>query len=259
MRGWRDVVGMTNGGYWADMDQTDVFVDPQYIGAGRPGPSGYIDLGVFNKSGPFDPDGKDLKRSFNRMALSNTTNPRNMATWIVNNPTYIKFLPLLHGQMHGQFHTFVGNQMSLTTTAALDPLFWMHHCLVDLLYHLWGDCHGHEGITQNTIQIPTHYVEQNPIGNTLGVPNANSKYYPDGTYIDVGLWTPMDLWLTATAASFLDPMDFPTPAEMFTMGPGGWGGINYRYGPFPDQFIMSQKLDTRCPNKEWNWVNQPSY
>jgi hypothetical protein len=260
LRAWRDVSGMTNGGYWADMDKLDAFVDPQYLGAARPGPGSYIDLGIFNKTGPFDSDGNDLKRSFTKQALSNTTNPKNIANWIVGNPTFKAFLPYIHGQCHGQFHTYVGFQMSNTFTAALDPIFWMHHTFVDYIYHVWMDCQGYEGITATTAIMPTHYVAQNPIGNNNHpTPAPNSKYYPDGTFINVDLNTQLDLWMTATSATFMPPSDFPTPAQMITCGPGGWGGINYRYGPASDPFIVSQQLSTRCPDKVWNLVNLASY
>jgi tyrosinase len=250
--GFTFVSGMTNGGYWGNMHNTDVFEYPDIMGDATPGPNSYIDEGLFAASGQFDPPGRDLRRGFIVRNLNNATNPRTMANWIVNNPRYVNFLPYIHGSMHGQFHTYIGYEMSNTDTAARDPLFWMHHCNVDRLFHLWADCHGYETITESTLSMPTHYVEQNPIGLS-GTP----KTYPSGTIINVGVDTRMDLRLTATYATFLSANEFPTPKQMFEMGPNApWGGVNYRYGP--DSFIAAQNLDTRCPNKVWSWVNQNS-
>lgn len=47
---------------------------------------------------------------------------------------------------HNWVHGFVGGQtgfMSFTTTAALDPIFWLHHCNIDRLWEVWRN--GDEG------------------------------------------------------------------------------------------------------------------
>jgi tyrosinase len=250
IQGFTFVSGMPNGGYWGNMQNTDVFQYPDLLGDATPGPNNYIDQGLFAASGSFNPSSSELRRGFIVRNLSNTTNPRAMANWIVNNPQYVNFLPFIHGGMHGQFHTYIGFDMSNTDTAARDPLFWMHHCNVDRLYHLWADCHGYENIKMNDVTQPIHYVAQNPIGN-----QGNPKRYPNGAIINVDLTTRMDLRLTSTTATFMPSSEFPTPREMFEMGPGApWGGLHYRYGA--DSLITSQNLNTRCPNKVWTWVNQ---
>ena len=44
--------------------------------------------------------------------------------------------------IHDQIHGWVGGSMGLVSTAAYDPLFWSHHCMVDRLWYLWQLRHG---------------------------------------------------------------------------------------------------------------------
>jgi tyrosinase len=55
-------------------------------------------------------------------------------------PTGIGGLGLLEGTPHGSMHTSTGGPggwMSSFTQAALDPIFWMHHCNIDRLWEVW--------------------------------------------------------------------------------------------------------------------------
>lgn len=40
---------------------------------------------------------------------------------------------------HGTMHVAVGGFMSAFSTAALDPIFWLHHCNIDRLWQVWLD------------------------------------------------------------------------------------------------------------------------
>jgi tyrosinase len=39
--------------------------------------------------------------------------------------------------IHGGVHIWVGGTMSDISTAAYDPIFWAHHCMIDRLWYLW--------------------------------------------------------------------------------------------------------------------------
>jgi hypothetical protein len=243
--GYVEVSGMPGGGYWGNMAQTDVFQYPDLMGDTTVQPvTNYIEEGVFAHYTAFDPPGKDLRRAFSFQSLSNSTGPAQIRNFIVNNPTFSRFLPYIHGSLHGQIHTFVGLTMSTTSTAALDPLFYMHHCNVDRLYHLWADCHGYEGVSGNQMTT-THYTALNPISGTNSVKDLQGQPY------DVSIDNEMNFYLISTTATFLPISDWPTPRQMWPLS-NGWGGINYRYGP--DKLAVS--LTARCPNKVWSWVNQ---
>ncbi len=40
-------------------------------------------------------------------------------------------------QVHGDVHGWVGGAMSVVPTAAYDPIFWSHHCMIDRLWYIW--------------------------------------------------------------------------------------------------------------------------
>ncbi len=43
----------------------------------------------------------------------------------------------LEGSPHGTVHTEVGGNMALFETAALDPIFWLHHANIDRIWDVW--------------------------------------------------------------------------------------------------------------------------
>lgn len=38
---------------------------------------------------------------------------------------------------HGDVHRFIGGKMADFTTAASDPIFWLHHCNIDRIWEVW--------------------------------------------------------------------------------------------------------------------------
>jgi tyrosinase len=238
----------TGSGNWNNIGNTDVFEYGDIMGDNTPqSGTNYIDTGVFAYTTSFNPTtSSKLRRSLTVSALSTSTTLNRIRQWITSSRTYAAFLPLIHGGLHGQFHVYVGYQMSSTNSAAQDPLFYMHHCNVDRLYHMWADCQGFEFV-QPSAMTTTHYVAQNPIGGS-GTPRRD----PSGNAFDVGIDSPMNYYMLSTTATFFPQSTWPTPRQSFSMGPNGWGGINYRYGP--DWFANS--ITSSCPDSNWNWVNQ---
>lgn len=52
----------------------------------------------------------------------------------------------VHGWTGGNNHV-VGGDMGSISTAAWDPIFWSHHCMIDRLWYLWQLRHGVNNIT----------------------------------------------------------------------------------------------------------------
>lgn len=44
--------------------------------------------------------------------------------------------------LHDGVHGWVGGDMTSVTTAAYDPIFYAHHCMIDRLWYLWQVRHG---------------------------------------------------------------------------------------------------------------------
>jgi tyrosinase len=49
----------------------------------------------------------------------------------------VGFQASLEGTPHGAVHVQVSGNMALFETAALDPIFWLHHCNIDRLWEVW--------------------------------------------------------------------------------------------------------------------------
>lgn len=56
---------------------------------------------------------------------------------ILRAPTFADFSGRLESMPHNQIHSWVGGGMSVTLTAAFDPIFWSHHAMIDRLWYLW--------------------------------------------------------------------------------------------------------------------------
>jgi len=69
-----------------------------------------------------------------------------MMNMVANFTHYTDFEPNLENGIHGLIHMFVGFSMTVMISPD-DPLFFLHHCNIDRLFHLWIDCHGYDNIT----------------------------------------------------------------------------------------------------------------
>jgi tyrosinase len=48
--------------------------------------------------------------------------------------------------LHGGVHVWAGGTMANIASAAYDPIFWAHHCMIDRLWYLWQLDHPGAGI-----------------------------------------------------------------------------------------------------------------
>lgn len=64
--------------------------------------------------------------------------PVNAATLdpILGDPNFFTFSSTLEGP-HGNVHVYVGQDMG-TGGSAIDPVFWMHHCMIDYCWNKWN-------------------------------------------------------------------------------------------------------------------------
>src|SRR5215510_232875 len=62
----------------------------------------------------------------------------------------------LHDNIHGWTggnNGSVGGDMSSVGTAAWDPIFWSHHCMIDRLWYSWQLKHGVNNIPPNLLNL----------------------------------------------------------------------------------------------------------
>ena len=58
----------------------------------------------------------------------------------------------IHGWTGGN-NGQVGGDMGTVSTAAWDPIFWSHHCMIDRLWYLWQTRHGVSNIPPNLLPM----------------------------------------------------------------------------------------------------------
>jgi tyrosinase len=64
---------------------------------------------------------------------------------LLESPTFLDF-QLKIEDIHGGVHVWTGGTMGSVPTAAYDPLFWAHHCMIDRLWYLWQLRHPGAGV-----------------------------------------------------------------------------------------------------------------
>lgn len=187
---------------------------------------------------PFD---YKLKRSLSCDPNSPSTyslniGPSQAMQSIVGYSKYIDFEPWVEAGPHGLPHMFCGYTMGQMFSPD-DPLFFLHHCNIDRLYHCWIDCHGYENLVS---------LKAGQYSNFLS-PDTTYALSSEITYNWDGL---------VTEAMPKIGGKWPSPNQLFNTGlkTPGYDGINYRYGA--DNLVRS--YGTACPDQTWSIVD-PGY
>lgn len=98
--------------------------------AGKPNP---LASSPIQKSGRVNPNETKTKRTPGPTRF--LPSPQRVEE-VLGNRDFFSFQTQLEG-IHGAVHMWVGGTMHLIETAAYDPLFWAHHCMIDRLWYLW--------------------------------------------------------------------------------------------------------------------------
>src|SRR5262249_16298089 len=87
-------------------------------------------------------------------------------------PNFFTFAQQIDATPHNNVHTFVGQTMG-TGGSASDPLFWVHHCMVDYCWAKWNIDLNNDNPNDSTWIGPdnTHFVDAdgNPASTTAGI------------------------------------------------------------------------------------------
>ncbi len=91
---------------------------------------------------------------------------------ILADTNFVTFRQQLEGIPHNNVHTFIGGTMG-GTGSALDPLFWMHHCMVDYCWAKWNIELGNNNTNDATWinHVNSHFVDAdgNAATQTAGI------------------------------------------------------------------------------------------
>ncbi|WP_066897275.1 LysM peptidoglycan-binding domain-containing protein [Mycolicibacterium houstonense] len=77
----------------------------------------------------------------------------------------------LEGTPHGAVHVGVGGLMGSFNTAALDPIFWLHHCNIDRIWEIWRAMPDRSNSTEAAwlTGVTFHFHDENraPLAETV--------------------------------------------------------------------------------------------
>jgi hypothetical protein len=161
---------------------------------------------------------------------------------VLSKTNYKSFATWIEGVGHGYPHMLVGFSMSLMFSPD-DPLFWLHHCNVDRIWHFWIDCMGFERVAATKL-TSSQYTAYTNVRNDLSTNYGSSMEIPYK-------------WGTSTTTLF--PKDkltgkWPTVPQLWPTGLDGvvgWDKISYQYGV--DQLVRS--FGKSCPDQTWSIVD----
>ncbi|KXN69351.1 Di-copper centre-containing protein, partial [Conidiobolus coronatus NRRL 28638] len=118
----------------------------------------------FGKSGGFDdcvdtgqfawtysnvPEAHCIRRRFNKAPLlTSFYSPEALEVMLATSPTYYEFYIRIGGPPHASVHESVGGEVGdlLNMWSPNDPLFWLHHCFLDMLWWNWQERNGEAGM-----------------------------------------------------------------------------------------------------------------
>lgn len=87
------------------------------------------------------PKGTKTFRNSGRLAKYIATQHASVVKRALQNPDYDNFSNHNNSDSlespHDNIHGYTGGFMGSTTTAAFDPVFWLHHCFIDYLFWVW--------------------------------------------------------------------------------------------------------------------------
>ena len=91
---------------------------------------------------------------------------------MLDNADFYTYRQQVEGSPHNTVHTYIGGTLG-GFTSALDPLFWMHHCMVDYMWAKWNIELDHDNTNDPgwMSHDNTHFVDANgvPSGTTAAI------------------------------------------------------------------------------------------
>jgi hypothetical protein len=179
--------------------------------------------------------------------------PSQIMNTIRNNPGFSTMLPYNHGAAHSCIHLFLG--FSMKTQASPDePLFFMHHCNVDRIFHLWADCWEYDAIDANN-WTDLQYVEINPTPGGTAVEEMISGSTKQKVRVLADTVVPYKMG--SGSAVFIPPEKWPKIRDLWTCGEEGkpgWLDMYVRYG-YDKMAEFMDKNGYCVKDQKWRWVH----
>ncbi|MEQ8604591.1 MAG: tyrosinase family protein [Marivibrio sp.] len=85
---------------------------------------------------------------------------------------------------HDRVHVWVGGDMGTVATAAFDPIFYAHHCMIDRIWYLWQLEHGDPKFPQELLDLPLQPFAKT-VKDTFDVHDLGYEYALSATPIEI--------------------------------------------------------------------------
>jgi tyrosinase len=129
------------------------------------------------------PINRRTRRAPGRNPFARLPTPQEIAD-VLDDTDWASFSDRLE-DFHDAVHGWVGGDMGDVTTAAYDPVFFAHHCMIDRVWYLWQVRHGNGGIPSDLLDL-----ELIPFGkrtrDVLDVQRLGYEYAASATVVPVG-------------------------------------------------------------------------
>jgi len=247
------------GSYKQSSEVTDgVFADPSWVLNANTS----LDNGNFqsNKAPGWS---NRLKRCFDVVTFPLQYGPSQIGDQIVAAPDYYTYARWVENGPHSGCHLLFGYSMK-SMYSPDEPTFFLHHCNIDRIYHLWADCQGYDLLDKDQI-TNIQYNASNPLSVQK---DAKPKYNPLTTTSVNPTGDPYSVelndkifyyWQSKTESKVFPQTEWPTYKDMWGMGNSDSDrsfGMWYRYGT-DTSICATTAMQKNCPDKVWRWVNQP--
>ena len=86
---------------------------------------------------------------------------------------------------HDEVHVWVGGDMRDISVAAFDPVFWVHHCMIDRIWYLWQVKYGNGGFPGDLLDLPLQPFNKTP-RDVLDVQRLGYEYAVTANTVPAG-------------------------------------------------------------------------
>lgn len=102
--------------------------------------------------------------------------PSSIMTAFVNSlniTTFYDFQNNMNSGPHGSVHTSISGNMAVVTTAAKDPVFWLHHSNIDRLWEVWLNKCGGRANPIDTVWMNKSYTFFDETGTAVNIKGSD--------------------------------------------------------------------------------------
>jgi tyrosinase len=90
----------------------------------------------------------------------------------------------IHGWVGGGLDGLHRGDMGFVPTAAYDPLFFLHHCMIDRIWQRWQELHGVNNIPGNLLGVALRGFDNLTVSSVLDISRLGYRYASDEILVE---------------------------------------------------------------------------